>query len=719
MKTSNYKYLLIFAFACLNVNLKAQTSLSGQIVDKTQAPVPSVSINLGSGFLQTFSDNDGNFSFVYPDTLTDRTIQLEAFGYKKKKVAINKGQRQVRVILLDSVYTIQNVVVSHPKYGKFTDYSAQTIKMSTMDIITNPAAMADMLAGMRGILPGVQTNDNDGRLIIQGGSSDESQVYINDLMVANPYNLSANNTLVRNRFSASSDLFDGVVLQSGGYNAEFGQALSGIVNLNTLDRASIEPKTDIAVSSVYAALTHIDRKPSYAYRTSLNYTNIGPYSRLIPRSYEWNKYYNQLTADFFLTKEFSPKTKMTMQANLSKAGMEYTYDNIDNLRITNGLNQDYLYAQVNLYHALDAKWSLSLASNIVAENFTATQMQLKDEKQSVWNHSKLNLQYSNGKVTNRSGIEWINNPFSETYTAGPDELSLEMNNRLMSLYNDTKLILTNQLTANIGLRGEYSNYLKRFNLAPRLYLGYALNPENIVSVSAGQYFQLPATEYLKWDNRVDFTSVDKATFSYSYVKQSSKFQLDTYCKKYNKVLTWETGTLQPENLSNHGDGTAWGADIFWKSDFKRVEYWLTYSYNHTKKQYGAFLGKVSPDYVVPHAFNASLKYFLTPFKSLLSASYNITSGAPYYSESSPYEQLGVTPFRNRFDFSWSYLPVNWIIINAGCQNILGAENIYGYRYSQAQPGIRQAITNPDKRFFFLGVFITLSHNKKLNQLKNL
>jgi hypothetical protein len=719
MKIRYYKLMLFFAFTGLMTGLKAQTILSGEIVDKTQAPVSGVLINLGAGFLRTVSDNDGKFSFAYPDTLQDRTILLEAFGYKRKKVTINKGQRQIRVILLDSVYNIQNVVVSRPKYGKFTDYSAQTTKMSTMDIITNPAAMGDMLAGMRGVLPGVQTNDNDGRLIIQGGSSDESQIYNNELIVANPYNLTATNTQSRSRFSISSDLYDGVVLQSGGYNAEFGQALSGIVNLNTLDRASIEPKTDITVSSVYAGLTHIDRKPSYAYRASLNYFNIGPYSRLMPRSYEWNKYYNQLTADFFLTKEFSPKTKITVQANLSKSGMEYTYNNVDSLPVTNGLHQDYLYAQVNLYHALDAKWILSLASNVVAENFTATEMQMKDEKHSVWNHSKFNLQYSNGKVTNRSGIELIYNPLKETYTAAGRALTLKMNNRLMSFYNDTKLILTNQLTANIGLRGEYSNYLRRFNLAPRLYLGYALNPENIVSVSAGQYFQLPATEYLKWDNRVNFTSVNKATLSYSYVKQSSKFQLDTYCKKYNKVLTWETGVSKPENLSNHGDGTAWGADVFWKSNLKQVEYWLTYSYNHTKKQYGAFPGQVSPSYVAPHAFNASIKYFLTPLKSLLSTSYNITSGAPYYNESSPYEQWGNTPFRNRLDFSWSYLPVSWIIINAGCQNILGSENIYGYQYSKTQTGIRQAVTNPDKRFFFLGVFITFSHNKKLNQLKNL
>jgi hypothetical protein len=80
----------------------------------------------------------------------------------------------------------------------------------------------------------VQANDNDGRLIIQGGGTDESQIYINDLIVANPYTLASKNNGVRSRFN--SDLFEGIVLQSGGFNAEFGQALSGIVNLNTKEK---------------------------------------------------------------------------------------------------------------------------------------------------------------------------------------------------------------------------------------------------------------------------------------------------------------------------------------------------------------------------------------------------------------------------------------------------------------------------------------------------
>ncbi|GHT50486.1 TonB-dependent receptor [Bacteroidia bacterium] len=629
-----------------------------------------------------------------------------------------KAQEQVPATPPDSLKKLPAVIVTGPKYGRFSDYSAQTLQMSTFDIVTNPAAMADIIGNMR-VLPGVQSNDNDGRLIIQGGGTGESQIYINDLIVANPYTLTSKNNGVRTRFN--SDLFEGIVLQSGGFNAEFGQALSGIVNLNTKEREMMQAKTDMAVSSVYAGVTHIDKKPSYAYSTSLDYSNLTPYSKLFPDQYHWQKHYKQLSFDFFLTKAFSSRTKMTAQIHASTAGGDYLYETVDSVSMENDLKQNYLYAQLNLYHTFNNRFSLSVAGNIVIDQFSGTGVEYQNDKintRNSWNHNKINLQYRAGRLTNRTGMELILNPYHETYTFGK-EYTTSVNNNLASIYNDTKLFLSNNLTASIGIRGEYSNYLNRFNLAPRLYLGYRLNRHNIISASAGEYFQLPAMEYLKRANTMDFTSVNKATVSYGYVKKSSKFQWDAYYKKYANAITYKQVDRQVIDIENTGKGQGWGTDVFLKNNFKNLEYWFSYSFNHTKKQYDWFPEAVTPDYVSRHSLNATLKYWIAPMKSLVSANYTIASGTPYYKNSYPYNELGTTPLRNRLDISWSYLPRPWVIIHFGCQNVLGYKNIYGYEYSEIHPEVRQEIRNPQTRFLFLGVFITFSHNKKLNQLKNL
>jgi hypothetical protein len=697
-------------------SLQAQTQLSGKIVDTKDLALPGVQVELNDGFLRTVSDRDGKFTLSYPDTLRSRRLRFYSFGYKTKTMLLNKGPQNLTVILLDSVYSLSGVTVSGLRHGRFSDYSAQTLQMSTFDIQTNPAAMADIIANMR-VLPGVQANDNDGRLIIQGGNSDESQVYINDLIVANPYASSSKNAGARSRFN--SDLFEGIALQSGGFNAEFGQALSGVVNLNTKEREQMEAKTTLAASSVYAGVTHIDKKPSYAYRANLDYTTMALSKHLSGNRYDWTRDYQQLSADFFLAKEFSPRTKLTAQFNGSHASGAFSSETVDRLLLNTDLKQSYAYAQLNLYHRFNEALSLSAAGNIVVDQSTITGVQTNADRLSVrntWNHNKITLQYRYRQWVNRAGVELMHHPYRETYS--PDYTARPVSN-LFAVYDDFKLFLTANLTASLGLRGEYSAWLQKFNLAPRMYLAYRFNTKHIVSLSAGDYFQLPAMQYLKQSDAVDFTSVTKATASYSYVHRGGKFQFDTYYKKYKDMVTYTQGPDRAEAFGNAGRGRGYGADLFWKNNYKRLEYWLTYSYNHTEKQYDYHPAPIAPPYVAPHSFNLTLKYWVGALRSLLGTNYTLASGAPYYSERSPYAKLGTTPLRNRLDVAWSYLPTDWIVIHFGYQNVLGYNNIYGYEYSVVDPSFRRPVTAADKRFVFLGVFFTFSASKTVNELKNL
>ena len=714
MKTKDLLCILLFALLECGLNLPAQIKLTGTVVDKDNRSLAGVSVDFSNGFVKTATDMDGKFTLSYPDTLKSRRISFQYFGYKTKSLLVNRGQESLKVILLDSIYRLGSVTVAAPRYGRFSDYSAQTTKMSAFDIETNPAAMADIIGGMRA-LPGVQTNDNDGRLIIQGGNSDESQIYINDLIIANPYTLSLKNNTVRSRFTP--DLFSGAVLQSGGFNAEFGQALSGIVNLNTIERNELTPKTDLAISSVFASMTHIDKKPSYAYRASVSYQNLSLTNKFIEPEYDWKKPYQSIVADFFLTKEFSPKSKMTAQFNGSYASGLFSSKNIDGVEMNTQFTQTYLYGQLNFYHTINHQFSLTVGSNIILNNFSGTGMQYSNDKyvtKNLWNHDKITLQYQSGRITNRTGVELMNNPYTETYSLDVD-YRRQIQNNLASVYNDTKIFLSNNLTASVGLRGEYSFYLKKADLAPRLYLAYKLANEHVFSAALGDYFQLPSLDYLKMTDNLDFASVRKVTAAYSYVKGGSKFQLDTYYKKYRNLTTYS----QEQTLTHSGNGYGYGADAFWKSNFKSLEYWISYSFNHTRKKYDIFSEAVAPPYVAAHSFNLTLKYWAAPLKSMIGVSPYITSGIPYYSNEYPYSKTGTTPYHSRIDMSWSYLPKPWLIIHFGWQNVLGRKNIYGYEYSENQPGLRREITADNSRLVFLGVFITLSQSKKLNQLNSL
>jgi hypothetical protein len=714
-----YSLAVAITLIFCHVEVQAQARLTGEVADKDGNPIAGVSVSLNRGLMQRQSDGDGKFAFTYPDTLKTRSISFQSVGYKTKTMILGRGQQAVRVILLDSVYSLGAMTVAAPRNGRFGDYLAQAYQMSAFDVVTNPSAMADIIGGMR-VLSGVQTNDNDGRLIIHGGSSGESQVYINDLIVSNPYLLSAaKNVSVRSRFTP--DLFSGIVLQSGGFNAELGQALSGVVNLSTKEHEQLTSKTDVsAILPFSLGFTRIDQKASYAYRASVDYSNLLFFDKIIGSTYAWKRPYQSISTDVFLSKKFSPDTKLTAQLNGSYGDGLCTYRDVDDAELESNVRQAYAYGQVNFYHAFSSRWSLSAASNLIADGYSGTVASYKNSSyskvatQNIWSHSKITLQCRVRNIVNRSGVELILNPYREAYSQGYS-YTRSVHNTLAGVYSDTKLLLTPRLTASAGLRGEYSLYLKKLNLAPRLYLAYRLNPQNILSLAAGDYYQLPAMDYLKLSGSLDFTSVRKATASYSYVEKDSKFQLDAYYKKYDDAVAY----LQGQFIDNSGYGRGWGVDVFWKSHLGALEYWLTYSYNDTKKKYDDFSEAIAPPYAARRSLNATLKYYVAPLKSLTGLSCNVSSGAPYYSDELPRAALGTTPLRSRLDVSWSYLPRQWMVVHFACQNVLGKKNVYGYEYSKITAGVRREITAAYSRFYIVGVFVTFSSSKTLNQLKSL
>ncbi|MEJ7665879.1 MAG: hypothetical protein WKG07_43370 [Hymenobacter sp.] len=89
-----------------------------------------------------------------------------------------------------------------------------------------------------------------------------------------PYAGAVSGVPARGRFSPT--LFKGTFFSTGGYSAEYGQALSAVVNLNSVDLAP-ETQTGISLLSVGGSLRTraLDRTSVSA---NVDYTNLAPIS---------------------------------------------------------------------------------------------------------------------------------------------------------------------------------------------------------------------------------------------------------------------------------------------------------------------------------------------------------------------------------------------------------------------------------------------------------
>src|SRR5690606_19575692 len=122
--------------------------------------------------------------------------------------------------------------------------------LKPLDIVTTAGSAGNIVAALQ-TLPGTQTVGEDGRLFVRGGEANETQTYVDGIRVAQPYGATTNNLPTRGRFSPF--LFKGITFSTGGYSAEFGEALSSVLLLNTIEEPEQE-QTDIALMTVGVGL---------------------------------------------------------------------------------------------------------------------------------------------------------------------------------------------------------------------------------------------------------------------------------------------------------------------------------------------------------------------------------------------------------------------------------------------------------------------------------
>lgn len=101
-----------------------------------------------------------------------------------------------------------------------------------MDLVTTAGSEGDLYKSIS-LLPGTQVAGADGRLLVRGGSSRESQTYIDDMYVLSPYTATSDNVPSRGRYSPFH--FDGISFSMGGYSPEYSQSLSSVLPLYTKD----------------------------------------------------------------------------------------------------------------------------------------------------------------------------------------------------------------------------------------------------------------------------------------------------------------------------------------------------------------------------------------------------------------------------------------------------------------------------------------------------
>jgi hypothetical protein len=716
--------IFTIAFLLFTAFIFAQNTISGKVVDQKGKPVPGANIYIDGTYDGATSSETGDFSFETTATGNQTlVISFLLFETFKKEIDVTNFKDQ-SVKLRENVNALDAVVITAGTLE--SGDKARVSVLKPLDIVTTAGSAGNIIAALQ-TLPGTQTVGEDGRLFVRGGEASETQTFVDGLRVAQPYGASTNNLPTRSRFSPF--LFSGIAFSTGGYSAEYGEALSSVLLLNTQDEPD-QNKTDIALMTVGLGIGNTQKWKKSSFSINTNYINLAPYQAVIPQNVDWNNPYQSIGGEAVYRYHFE-RGIFKFYAAFDAEKFDLNQKNVNFVDpVRTDLNNNNFYLNASYKGDFGTGWQLTSGIsygysknkvkydiNDVDSNENAAQLKLKLRK-NISNYFKLSF-----------GADYFITKFNENFD---DNISIKSSNgydsNIAAFYTEGDILFSKKLAMKIGVRLSNNSLLDETNFAPRASMAYKVSKNSQFSFAYGDFSQTPVVDYIKYSKYHQFES-EKAShyiLNYQFTKPGQTFRAEAYYKDYSNLVQYNTRDIQYNSVfNNNGSGYAKGLDLFWRDNnlYKNLEYWISYSYIDSERQYKNFPNMATPNFVANHSLSIVTKYFITDWKSQIGFTNSYSSGRPYNDPNQTQFMNGKTKSYNSLSFNWAYLLTTQKILYFSVSNVLGTQNVFGYDYAKLPDanGVynRQPVLPTADRFFFVGFFWTISDNKNENQLKNL
>ena len=592
-----------------------------------------------------------------------------------------------------------------------------------MDIVTTASALGDFIGALQ-TLPGTSTVAEDGRLFVRGGEAGETQIFIDGIRVFTPYSPTANNVPTRGRYSPF--LFDGISFSTGGYSAEYGQALSSVLLLNTIDE-EVKEKTDISIMTLGGGLGHTKKWERNSISVNASYINLAPYNAVFSDRNDWQKPFQSASGESVFRQKLGDGL-LKVYAAFEFSEFKLKQEDIDNPEgVQFELNDKNFYANSSYESILKNNWSVLTGGSFThaVTKVGIDNAEIKDVENSMHFKVKLRKRFSN-QFKMSFGVEEIFTKFDEDFKQEEIDASLGFSSSITAAFTEADIIFSKKIAFKLGLRGEYDDLVQNINLSPRVSFAYKLHKNAQISLAYGDFFQQAEMQILKFDDGIESQHAQHYILNYQYSAKDRIFRAEIFRKSYKDLVTYDD-EFPDINTSffNHGSGYAQGLDVFFRdnSTFKNMDYWLSYSYLDTKRKYRIFPTESQPSFANTHNLSLVAKYWIESLRSQAGFSYQFASGRTYTDLNSPGFLQNKTKTYNNLSLNWAYLLSAQKILYFSVNNALFFKNINGYQYSSIPDanGIynRRALRPASDQFFFVGFFWTLSSDGKQNQLDNL
>lgn len=486
--------------------------ISGKIVDiDNQRPLIGANILLEEYQMGDATNVDGEFT-IDNIPVGNYTLKISYIGYQSIIIPdiIIKSNRTTFVNEeLKETPVVGEPVIVRDNY--FSDVNAQPVSSSSFssEEIRRTATFVGDVSRIVSVLPGTSLENEGNNLIVRGGSTIENKFYIDNIEVPNINHLPIFGTTGGFYSVVNIDFIKNVDFFSGGFNSKYGNALSSIMSINLREgnREENDYQLDLNIAGMSAQGEGPinNGKGSWMVSARHNFSDImlklqnEKEQKTIFNDVQGKLVYNLSSnhelsfVDIFSTDEFSSTRNYAFSNYTNWYGYFKAIENVF------GMNWKYLwsedgYSNTTLSH-IYRKDNVSLFTTLTkaekmrirsSENY----LQIRNDNFYRFNTANrvefgmdLKLDFNNLNNFYNSGFDLFGNTKPEL------EIIKTISTLRTGGFLNYEWIPIKSLSFMPGIRFDFYNYNKSFNISPRLSIIYRLSQATSITGSAGLYYQ--------------------------------------------------------------------------------------------------------------------------------------------------------------------------------------------------------------------------------------
>ena len=728
-------WVLVFLLIAPSATAQRGIVIEGTVKGEDGEAFQYVNVQIENTIEGAATDNEGVFRF---STAREGEVILVAsmIGFESVRRSLFIGDEDIKnisIVLKPTLISLEEATVTA---SAFKTGEQEGATLGTLEVVTTPGAAADVFLAIKS-LPGIAMVDEGAGLFVRGGDVDETVVLLDQATVAHPYKYETPTGGVFGTIPPF--LVSGTFFSSGGFSAKYGNALSGVLAMESQPLplvTSFDVNFGLAAASLGGSVTVIPGKLGLRFSGNLSFTKTMMELNGFADDFVTTPHGRDINVSLIYAYSETGGLKYFTYANSNEVGVlveepsfvdtfqDDATNRLHNLQWSDVFGEWFIQSSfsVNYYNTRQQFGNLRIEPGDETFKFrTDAEHTLSDDVNvRVGGEFEQVANTFKGSVPDQDGIfapEADVITFDERYTGSR-----------AGGYGEVEWKVARRVALTAGIRADQYTLGNSLSVEPRLSLLYALGPSTDARLAWGQYRQVPSVYLFSSDSgnpNLELARAQHFIAGLHHEKELLTLRLEGYYKPYGRLAVEDDAA----NYLSEGKGFSYGVDAFAKYGaflLTRFNGWISYSYLQSERTQTRYLGYSSiresgpSPFDITHNLSVVAKVRLINFLST-GLTYRFATGRPITpitgsvpgNEDATYflpieGPVGTERLSNfqRLDAQISYyLPfgkghnANFYIAFG---NVLNRANVLGYEYNLDYSERRERRSNY-RRFLYFGV----------------